>query len=298
MHSPYSILLFCCALLCGACQNSETLPSTEAYRNEIETWRNQRLAALKAPDGWPSLAGLFKLREGENTFGAAPDNDLVFPESAPARMGVIHLQTDSIYMQIAESVPVRIKDSLIQEAPLSAEQPVLFEHAALNWYMIERGGQYFIRLRDTLHQARQTLTGIPHFPVDRKWRVQATFIPFDPPKTIPVRNVLDMDIDSECEGKLQFEMEGKTHEIWVLDGGPEEYFLIIADLTTGEETYGGGRYLYVPKPDADGKTIIDFNKAYNPPCVFTKYATCLLPPVQNRLDLAIRAGEKMYGEGH
>lgn len=298
MHLPYSILLFCCALLFGACQNSDTLPAGEAYRNEVEAWRGQRLASLKSPDGWPSLAGLFKLREGENTFGAAADNDLIFPAAAPAHMGAIYLQKDSIYMQIAESVLIRIKDSLIQEASLSAEQPVLFEHAALNWHLIERGGQYFIRLRDTLHPARLELTAIPHFPVDPKWRVEAAFIPFDPPQTIPVRNVLDMDIDSECEGKLQFEMEGKTHEIWVLDGGPEEYFLIIADLTTGEETYGGGRYMYVDKPGPDGKTIIDFNKAYNPPCVFTQYATCLLPPAQNRLDLAIRAGEKMYGEMH
>lgn len=298
MHLPYSILLLCCVLLLGACQDSEPIPLNEAYLNEVETWRSQRLASLKAPDGWPSLAGLFKLKEGENTFGADADNELVFPESAPGRMGVILLEGDSIHMQIAESVPVRIKDSLIQKASLSAEQPDLFEHAALNWHLIERGGQYFIRLRDTLHPARLELAAIPHFPVAPQWRVEAAFIAFDPPKTIPVRNVLDMDINSECEGKLQFEMEGKTHEIWVLDGGPDEYFLIIADLTTGEDTYGGGRYMYVDKPGPDGKTIIDFNKAYNPPCVFTKYATCLLPPAQNRLELAIRAGEKMYGEGH
>ena len=274
-----------------ACQNNSAPLTNEGYQDEIAEWRHKRITELKAANGWLSLVGLLKLKEGQNTFGSAPENELVFPDNAPNKMGVIHLENDSIYVKIAESVPIRIKDSLIQEASLSPENPAIFEYASLNWNLIERGGQYFIRLRDTLSPARQELTNVPHFPVAPKWRISAKFIPFDPPKTIPVHNELDMDIDHHCDGKLQFEVEGQTHEIWVLDGGPEKYFLIIADLTTGEETYGGGRYLYVPRPDSTGYTTIDFNTAYNPPCVFTKYATCLLPPTQNRLELAVRAGE-------
>ncbi len=299
MSKQYPIFFGLILFFTVACQNGFNSISDEDYAKEIESWRAERRASLKAPGGWPALVGLFRLKEGENTFGSDPENDLVFPSSAPPKMGVIELKGDSIINRISTGVSVVVKDSVaLQEVAMSVQKPLILTHGALSWYPIKRGDSHFIRLRDTLSATRLELGAIPHFPLDARWRIRAKFIPFDPPQTIPVRNVLDMDIDQNCEGKLQFEWEGQTHEIWVLDGGDEQFFLIIADETTGEETYGGGRYMYVPRPAADGYTIVDFNKAYNPPCVFTKYATCLLPPAQNRLTLAIRAGEMMYGEQH
>lgn len=299
MDNRYFAFLILFLYCVGACQNVSKPIIDEDYTEEIESWRADRRASLKAPDGWPALVGLFRLKDGENTVGSDSQNDLVFPSSAPPKMGVIELKGDSIINRISTGVSVAVKNSAAsQEVAMSVQNPLILTHGALSWYPIKRGDSHFIRLRDTLSAARLELGAIPHFPLDARWRIRAKFLPFDPPRTIPVRNVLDMDIDQNCEGKLQFEWEGQTHEIWVLDGGDEQFFLIIADETTGEETYGGGRYMYVPRPDADGYTIVDFNKAYNPPCVFTKYATCLLPPAQNRLTLAIRAGEMMYGEQH
>lgn len=292
---PFCFLLL--SLSWGCREAAEPVVST-SYRTEIEAWRADRLAALKAPDGWPSLAGLFELAPGVNTFGSDPDNDLFFPAAAPPRMGRFLVEGDEIRIDLEENVVVEVADTVLREGLLSMEDPALMTCDALQWYLIERGGRPFVRLRDTLHPARFALDSLPYFPIDPSWRVQARFIPFDPPQTLPVRNVLDMDIDQQCDGKLAFEKNGRTYEIWVLDGGPEEYFLIFADETTGDETYGGGRYLYVPKPDEEGITTIDFNKAYNPPCVFTEYATCLLPPAENRLEVAVRAGELMYGEAH
>lgn len=298
MDKHFLLLFALVSTALGSCRQTPP-PLVEAdYRAAIESWRSDRLAALRAPDGWPALVGLFKLDPGKNTFGADPDNDLVFPPHAPGRMGAIFVAPDSIAIKMEKDVSVRIRDSVVQYAALSPDTPMLLEYGSLSWHLIERGGTPLIRLRDTLHPARFQLKQLPYFPIDSEWRIQARFIPFDPPQMLPVRNVLDMDIDQQCDGKLQFEKDGQILEIWVLDGGPEEYFLIFSDQTTGEETYGGGRYMYVPRPDSTGYTTVDFNKAYNPPCVFTKYATCLLPPAQNRLNIAIRAGEKMYGELH
>jgi uncharacterized protein (DUF1684 family) len=298
MNNSRLIILSLLILFNWACQNEGDVVVDEAYRAEIETWRAERLARLKAPDGWPTLAGLFRLKEDENTFGSGPDNDLVFPEKAPAKMGVIFLEGDSLVTRMAEGVAVKMGDSTVTQVTTTTDEPALLEYESLQWYPIERGGQYFIRLRDTLHPAREELHALPYFPIDPQWRIRAKFVPFDPPRTISIRNVLDMDISQECEGKFQFEREDQTLELWVLDGGPDEYFLIFADETTGRETYGGGRYMYAPRPDSTGRSILDFNKAYNPPCVFTAYATCLLPPPQNRLPVAVQAGEMMYGEEH
>lgn len=281
-----------------SCRNAANKDVSDAYRAEIKTWRAKRLAELKAADGWPALAGLFRLEEDDNSFGSAPENDLVFPEEAPGRMGSIQLQGDTLTTRIAEGVKVSIGDSVVTQVSTTTEEPPLLQYGALQWYPIERGGDYFIRLRDTLHPARQTLHELPYFPINPQWRIRSEFVPFEPPQTIAIRNVLDMNIGQKSEGKFLFEWEGQKLELWVLDGGPDDYFLIFADETNGRETYGGGRYMYVPRPNSTGHSILDFNKAYNPPCVFTAYATCLLPPLQNRLPVAVRAGEMMYGELH
>jgi uncharacterized protein (DUF1684 family) len=163
---------------------------------------------------------------------------------------------------------------------------------SLTWYLIHRGDKFGIRIKDSLSEQRLTLKSIPHYPINANWKIKAKFIPPYEGATIDIENILGQVSDDPLAGILEFNYQGKNHQISALDGGPEAYFLIIADETTGKETYGGGRYLYVDRADANGVTYIDFNKAYNPPCVFSEFATCPLPPEENYLPFAVTAGEK------
>lgn len=285
-------------LLLWSCtsQINET-KDANSYISEIEQWRTERIEGLKKSDSWLSLAGLYFLKEGPNTFGAAPENGLVFPEKAPGKMGTIWLESGQLRLVVEDGVDMLLNDSLVSQSTLQvhSEQTLcMMQQGSLSWFVLQRDDRFLIRLKDAKNKAFEHFSSIDHFPVDQKWKVPARFIA--QPKKLAVRNVLDMEIEQESAGVLSFEINGQSYELSVLDGGASEYFIIFADHTTGEETYGGGRYLYTPKADESGNTFLDFNQSYNPPCVFTPYATCLLPPPQNRLNLSIEAGEKTYGD--
>jgi uncharacterized protein (DUF1684 family) len=173
--------------------------------------------------------------------------------------------------------------------------PTVIEVGPLRFFVIRRGDQHGVRIRDRESEARKNFHGIDYYPIDPKWRVNAQFEPYSPTKKIPITNVVGMTEDMESPGALVFEVDGKTMRLDpVLEEGTDELFIIFGDTTNGRETYGGGRYLYAPKPGADQRTTVDFNKSYNPPCVFTDFATCPLPPSQNKLAVAVTAGEKKY----
>ncbi len=278
-----------------SCQTAPTKVDS-AYLTEVEDWRTERIDALTTPTGWLSLAGLFWLKEGPNSFGASNENSMVYPAKASAKMGQFVLAADSVWLEAEEGVGIKANGEVTDKIGLTGvTEPVIMEYENLSWFLLKRGGKYGIRLRDSLHEARAHFETIEHYPVDPIARIPAKLRAFEKPETLLMRNVLEMDIPYPTEGKLVFEWEGQEQAITVLDGGADEYFLIFADETTGEETYPSGRYLYAPKADENGDTYIDFNKAYNPPCAFTEYATCLLPPAENRLAVAIRFGEKNYG---
>jgi len=162
--------------------------------------------------------------------------------------------------------------------------------------IVKRSDRIGVRVKDSSQAAaRLQFKGLEYFPTDPRWRVEARLEPYQPAKVIPITNVLGMTSDETSPGALAFEVDGKTYRIDpILEKGETDYFIMLADDTTGRETYGAGRYLYVSPPDPSGKVVIDFNKAYNPPCAFTPYATCPLPPRQNHLPLRIEAGEKKY----
>ena len=280
-----------------ACQREK--PVDPAYLADWSEWHAERMAELKAPDGWLALAGLYWLKEGPNAFGSAPENDVRFPVVAPGKMGAFVLEGDSVRMQVLPGTNVHEKDSSasVVEAVLKLSggvPPVVYSWGSLDWVLLERGGKYGIRLWDRNSVQIAKMDSIPHYPLDLAWKVDAVLMPADSGRTVRMQNVLGMAIEQASAGTLEFQIAGKTFQLEALEE-PEGYFLIFADETSGEETYSGGRYLSAPKADAAGKTVIDFNKAYNPPCAFTKYATCLLPPAGNRLPLAIRAGELNYG---
>jgi uncharacterized protein (DUF1684 family) len=212
-------------------------------------------------------------------------------------MGSFILDNSEVRVKINPEVQVFQGDTTVTEMKIFAEEmaePVILSHGSLSWFIIKRGNQFGVRLRDAENPAIKNLTAIETFPIDPVWRVEATLELFDPPKTVPIQNVLGMTTDEISPGELVFGLQGQTCRLEAIVSG-DDLFIMFTDETSGVETYGAGRYMYVNKPGEDGKIVLDFNKAYNPPCVFTEYATCLLPPEQNHIPVRITAGEKYTG---
>ncbi|HOC90635.1 MAG TPA: DUF1684 domain-containing protein [bacterium] len=300
MKRGFGLVVFLMTGWVLSCSSPGDKADEEAYRREIDGWHARRVANLTKSDGWLSLAGRFWLEEGENRFGSGSDNPVRFPEgSAPARMGSFFLEKGVVRVRILLEVIVTAADSSrVQEMIMqddAAGAPTMLCYGTLSWHVIRRGDRYAIRLRDSAHENLTNFQGIERYPVDPAWRLRAKFVPYEPVKKLRIVNVVGQVEEQPCPGALLFTIQGKEYRLDPLDEGPgEPFFVIIADETSGGETYGGGRFLYVERPDSAGETIIDFNKAYNPPCSFTPYATCPLPPDQNRLPIAVRAGEKRY----
>jgi len=273
------------------------------YVTAVQEWHKNRIEALTAPDSWLSLAGLFWLKQGENRFGSHKSNDFVFPEDrAPEFMGSFFLQGSEVRVKINKGIDVLAYETPVTEMPLQSDEtgePTFLSYGTLSWYVIKRGDKYGVRLRDSENPRLIEFKGIDIYPVDPVWRLTARFEPYDPPRKINVPNVLGTISEETSPGALVFDIKGKTYRLDpVAEPGAKRFFIIFADETNGRETYGAGRFLYIDAPGQDGTTIIDFNKAYNPPCAFSPFATCPLPPAQNRLAVKITAGEKNYEGGH
>ncbi len=272
----------------------------ESHKKEVESWREARDDRLKQPDGWFSLVGLAWLEEGENTCGSDLASDIRFPESAPAQLGSLVKSGAIVVFEPSPGSGVSMKGkALARSTSLATDasgDASLLEWGSMQFYLIDRGGRIGVRIKDSASAALAAFAGIDNFPIDSRWRTEAHFVPYDPPKPITVPNVLGTPSEQLSPGAIEWRMAGRTHRLDELPGDGE-YFVVFGDATNTEETYGGGRFLYVTEASSEGRVVIDFNKAYNPPCVFTPYATCPLPPRQNRLELAVRAGEKMYTGG-
>ena len=267
------------------------------HKAAIKKWQKEREASLREPDSWLSLAGLYPLDQEMQTFGADSSNDMVFPAKAPAFIGRIARKDGLFQIYIEPDVKVRLDGEPIDSVTVDPEgEPVELTHRSLLWFIIERRGSYYVRLKDREHSNLSAFGGIDTFPIDSRWRIQARFKRFQQPRMITIPDILGESYQDTLHGLLEFRYEGKKYSLAPM-GHPdrdEEFFLIFGDATNGDSTYGGGRYLYLATPDEEGLTYIDFNKAYNPPCVFTRFATCPLPPAQNRLPFKVMAGEKMY----
>ena len=272
------------------------------YQASVEHWRAQRIARLTAPDGWLSLTGLHWLEPGPNTLGSAADNTVVLAK-APAHLGTIEWRADdTLALQLAPGSDALIDGESKSRAILRDDRepkPTCVSFGSANFVVIDRGGRKALRVRDSEAETRTRFAEIESFPVDASWRITADWIPFDPPQTLETANVIGQMERYPVPGKAVFEREGRRHELLpVIDvPGDTQLFLIFADGTSGRETYGAARFLYADPP-RDGRIVLDFNKAYNPPCAFTAFATCPLAPPENRLDLRVTAGEKKYRNGH
>ena len=284
-----------------ACTKPKTTSfDTAAYKTEVEKWQNARLTSLKKEDSWLTLIGLYWLKGGENKFGSNTANSIALPkDKAPAVAGSFWLDKGHVRLTAQPSAIITADGKAVTALDLKDDNDdsgaTILKMGTLIINIVKRADRIGVRVKDSQAAARLQFNGLEYFPTDPKWRVEARFEPYQPAKMIPITNVLGMTDNETSPGALAFEVNGKTYRIDpILEKGETDYFIMIADETTERETYGAGRYLYVSPPDASGKVVIDFNKAYNPPCAFTAYATCPLPPRQNHLPLRIDAGEKKY----
>ena len=297
-------MLFGAAVAAGVGVSQAGAGSSElklSHTQQIEQWRQQRLARLTAPNGWLSLVGLEWLKDGVNKVGSAKDNDIVLA-SAPAHLGAITLHGGKAVIALDAAAAATIDGERKSAAELlddSAPKPTVVAFGTANFYLVRRGDKWGLRVKDTEAPTRKHFAGLDYFDIDPSWRIEAKWEPYDPPREVEEANIIGQVDKVIVPGAAVFERGGKTFRVEpvIETPGDTELFLVFADKTSGKETYGAARFVYTEAPK-DGKVVIDFNKAYNPPCAFTPYATCPLPTAQNRLSTRVTAGEKKYRGEH
>jgi uncharacterized protein (DUF1684 family) len=274
-----------------------------AFQKTEQDWRDGRLKRLTSPSGWLTLVGLHWLQPGENVLGSDPDSAVPLPQGkAPKRAGVLVLDGGVVHIKPEPSAGWTLDGKPLTEQVLgddTAEKTDVVKLGELSFFVIKRGDRVGIRVKDTESPVRTKFKGLEYFPVSPAWRVTGTFAPYAAPKKVEIPTVLGTTETMEAPGLVKLVIEGKevTMEPVVEDPKEPSLWFIFKDGTSNKETYGGGRFLYSEMP-VDGKVVVDFNQAYNPPCAFTPYATCPLPPRQNWLPVRVEAGEKAYAGGH
>ena len=272
----------------------------DGWRQDTEAWHAGRIARLRQPDGWLSLVGLHWLQPGTHAIGSAAANDVVLAVG-PARLGTVSLVDGTVTLSPAADAGVQVDGApvstpLVLAADSSGKPTVVrFAEGRASFMLIERSGRLGLRVRDAQAATLTGFKGIDTFDIDPSWRIEARFEPHPPGRTIDIASVINTLEPMPNPGAVVFERDGRTHRLEAVDEGDGQLFLIFADRTNGKETYGAGRFLYAQPPAAGEDTVVlDFNRAYNPPCALNAYSTCPLPPPENRLDLAVTAGEKAY----
>jgi len=272
-------------------------PPDAAYQQSFEKWKAELVDDLK--QNWLVLAGLFWLKPGDNTFGSASDNAIVLP-SGPAHVGVFQLQGDNVSVELQKNTQAKIDGKAVTQSRLQADvtgKATIIEVGSLRMKLIQRGQRLGIRLKDLNSERARNYAGPVFFPLDMTYRVTGAFVASDGKKTVDVPNVLGDVTPTPIAGEVHFKLNGQDLTLTALSGDPAKGLsFVIGDLSGKKETYPGGRFLDTD-PVVDGKVVLDFNRAYNPPCAVTPYATCPLAPKENRLPVAVTAGEK-YDRAH
>ncbi|MGH9747449.1 MAG: DUF1684 domain-containing protein [Candidatus Acidiferrales bacterium] len=296
------IRYLCAAAVLATCVFGAAAQSSDsAYRASIEKWRQDYEASLKADGGWLSICGLFWLHEGENRFGSDPLDDIVLPApAAPADAGVIDVRGKNVTVRLEPGVAATLDGNPVETVELVPDSPkgqlalgdfTLAVHAS--------GSRYAIRLRDRNCRLRHEFTGLKWFPIDESYRLTARFTPYDPPKIVEAQNLAGDTVKLTSPGYVTFSLGGSEYRLEAALDDPHKanLFFVFRDLTSRSETYPAARFLDTDAPNA-GTVVLDFNKAYNPPCAYNPYTTCPLPPAANRLRTRIEAGEKKYAGPH
>ncbi len=275
--------------------HSARLQDSEAYLTDLAKWRTERVARLKGPTGYLNLVGLFWLRQDISTIGSSPDADIVLPGHSALMLGSFRKENGKVLMAVHEGVEVLHAGTPVKSIVMDDDrsgQPVVLTHGSLAWTVIQREDRIYVRIRDFENPAIAAFEPIEYFPVDTKFRVPAVLERFDEPRQLRVDTVITgLDYRPQSPGKLKFKIAAESFELEAYQSG-ERLFLIFGDATSGRETYPAGRFLYASMPDESNMTLLDFNKAYNPPCAFNDFATCPVASPQNRLKTKILAGER------
>ena len=265
---------------------------------ETRAWQKKRIEALTSDDGWLTLVGLYWLSEGKNPVGSDKGSAVVLPAKAPAQLGTFVKNGENVTLELKPGVTLLSGDQLFTGGPVhsdASEQPDVLRLGTLRLLVIKRGEKIGVRIKDSQADARRAFHAIPTYPANAKWRIEARFEPAAGARAIAVPTVLGTVEQMSSPGSVIFSVDGKEYRLDpVVEPGENRLFFIFGDQTNKTETYGAGRFLYAEMP-VNGRVVLDFNRAYNPPCAFSPYATCPLPPRQNKLALRVEAGEKRYG---
>ena len=304
-------LLLCiagCWLGLSGCQRSTNSPpmdaqmsaSAVAFNVSQQEWRSQREAGLLQPEGWTSLIGLHWIDPGPHFLGSAADNGVRLT-MGPEHLGMLDVTRDGLRFVpdrraavTLDGLPLAAPAMLRGDDDAAGPSKLGFDDGKGVATVIKRGARYALRVRHADAPTRTGFRGIEHWPAESQWQLQGRFIAHPPGRTIEIANIIGTTDAMPNPGVVEFERDGATYRIEALDEGEETLFLVFADRTNGQGSYGAGRFLDIERPDPQARVTLDFNRAYNPPCAFTPFATCPLPPPENRLDLAITAGEKAY----
>jgi len=273
------------------------------WRERIAEWRAEREDALRAESGWLTLVALAWLDERPRTVGTAESADIRLPAgSAPEFVGTFRTVDGRVEFVAAPGAGATIAGRPVERAVMHTDrdgEPDVVRAGRVSIHAIDRDGRLALRIKDPEAPARKNFAGLDWFPVDPRWRVPARWEPFDEPREVTIPTAIGTGTTMTAPGRVVFEIDGTRYPLVAFSehGGQDGLFIIFRDATSGETTYGAGRYLRADPPE-DGWTVLDFNQAYNPPCAFTKFATCPYPPPGNRLPIPIEAGEKAYRGSH
>lgn len=281
-------------------QEADVAAEQNAFDAEQQAWRDQRSQDLVAPDGWTSLTGLHWIAPGAHYIGSSAGNGIKL-SMGPAHLGMIDLRDAELRFfpeaggdltvdgePVGKTVVLRADDNPAGPSVLG------FDEGRGQASVILRDGRYALRVRHVDAPTRTGFAGLEYWPAERDWVVGGRFIPHPPGRSIDVANIIGSVEPASNPGAVEFQRDGQSYRLEAIDDGGGELFLVFADRTNGHGSYGAGRFLYAAMPDAEDNVVLDFNRAYSPPCAFTDFATCPLPPPENRLDLAVTAGEKNY----
>lgn len=306
----FGFAVLACAAALAACDagrdagkgpgSAAAVRKAQAHAQVQEDWRARRVEELLRPDGWTSLVGLHALGRGPHRVGSDVDNGIRL-EIGPEHLGVLELRgaTPRFVPEpgtavTVDGIPARHAVALRDDTDPAGPSKLGFDGGKGVATLIVRGGQTRLRVRHADAPTRVAFAGLAYWPGGMDWRVDARFVPHPPGKTLPIANIIGTTDHMPNPGAVEFERGGRRYRLEALDDGSDELFLVFADRTSGHGSYGAGRFLHAARPDARGRVVLEFNQAYNPPCAFTPHATCPLPPPENRLDLAVEAGEKAY----
>ena len=289
------------AVVLASCSQSGATFEASTHVQEVLEWREWRIAQLKDPSGYLNQIGLYWLEPGSYSFGSVETNDIVFDGNAPPEIGTFTVTSDGVSMTVLPGVDVQSDGFQVEELAIAADNTghgISVTHGSLEWAVVERAGRYGVRLRDFEHPFVEGFGPLPYFDIDPSFRVEAILRRYAEPKIANVGTVIEgLGYHPSSPGVVEFEIGGQRYELEAYTSG-ERLFYVFGDQTSQDATYGAGRFLYSTNPGEDGKTVLDFNKSYSPPCAFNDFSTCPVASPRNRLPVRIEAGEKYEPRFH